>query len=45
MKKKNHLKKKIEPTEEVLGKSLLSKVKEELPAKVEAVVEKEEEDV
>ena len=38
-------KEKIEPTEEVLGKSLLSKVKEELPAKVEAAVEKEEEDV
>ena len=38
-------KEKIEPTEEVLGKSLLSKVKEELPAKVEAVVETEEEDV
>jgi len=36
---------KIEPTEEVLGKSLLSKVKSELPAKVEAAVEKEEEDV
>ena len=38
-------KEKIEPTEEVLGKSLLSKVKEELPAKVEAAVEKEEKDV
>jgi len=31
--------------ETVLGKSLLSKVKSELPAKVEAAVEKEEEDV
>ena len=38
-------KEKIEPTEEVLGKSLLSKVKSELPAKVEAAIEKEEENV
>ena len=31
------------PTEEVLSESLLSKVKKELPAKVEAVVETKEE--
>jgi len=35
--------KKIKPTEEVLSKSLLAKVKQELPGKVEAAVEVKEE--
>ena len=34
---------KTEPTEEVLGESLLAKVKQELPGKVEAAVEVKEE--
>ena len=34
---------KTEPTEEVLGESLLAKVKQELPSKVEAAVEVKEE--
>jgi hypothetical protein len=34
---------KVEPTEEVLGESLLAKVKKELPGKVEAAVEVKEE--
>ena len=34
---------KTEPTEEVLGESLLAKVKKELPGKVKAAVEVKEE--
>ena len=37
------VKEKTEPTEEVLGESLLAKVKQELPSKVEAAVEVKEE--